>query len=58
MLWLFIAVNVLAAGALVIACALAIQFLVLPFWLGGLVGLLFYLLTLFLNRLADDDEES
>ena len=57
-MWLFVAVNVLAAGALVIASALAIQFFVLPFWLGGLVGLLLYLLTLFLNKLPDDDEES
>jgi len=57
-MWVFIAVNVLAAGALVIASALALQFLVLPYWLGGLVGLLLYLLTLFLNRLADDDEEA
>jgi hypothetical protein len=57
-MWLFLAVNFLAAGALAMASALAVQFLVLPFWLGGLVGLLLYLLTLSLNRLPDDDEES
>jgi ABC-type multidrug transport system fused ATPase/permease subunit len=55
---LFIAANVVAAGALVIASGLAIQFLVLPFWLGGLMGLLVYLLAFFLDKLSDDDEES
>jgi hypothetical protein len=57
-LWLLIVVNVLAAGALTIAGGLAIQFLVLPFWLGGLLGLLLYLLTLNLDKPDDDNEES
>jgi hypothetical protein len=55
---LLITINAVAAGALTITGGLAIQFLVLPFWLGGLVGLLLYLLTLNLDRAADDNEES
>ena len=56
--WLLITVNAVAAGALTVAGGLAIQFLVLPFWLGGLVGFLLYLLTLRLDKPDDDCEES
>ncbi len=54
-----IAIHALAAGALVAASVLAIRlFVVLPLWFGVLVGLLLYLLTLFLAKLDDDDEAS
>jgi hypothetical protein len=55
---LVIAAHALVAGALIIASVLAIRFLgVLPLWLGVLVGLLLYALTLLLAKADDVDEE-
>ncbi len=47
-----------AAGA-IIASVLAVRFVgVLPWWLGVLVGLLLYALTLALAKADDGDEEA
>ena len=54
---LAIAANAVLAGALIIASVLAVRFVVLlPLWLGVLVGLLLYALT-FVAAKADDGEE-
>ena len=56
-MWVVILVHALAAGAMIVASVLAIRFLVvLPLWLGVLVGLLLYLLTILLAKLDDDEE--
>ena len=56
---LVIAVHGLVAGALIIASVLAVRFVgVLPLWLGVLIGLLLYALTLFVATADDGDEES
>ena len=48
-----------AAGALIIASVLAVRFVgVLPWWLGVLVGLLLYALTLFVAKTDDGDEKA
>lgn len=48
------AAHVIAAGALIIASVLAVRFVgLLPSWLGVMVGLLLYALTLLLTK-ADD----
>jgi hypothetical protein len=52
---LLILLHVLVAGTLIIASALAIQALVtVPYWIGGLIGLLFYLLALFFGAAEQD----
>ncbi|HKS26620.1 MAG TPA: hypothetical protein VJS44_02315 [Pyrinomonadaceae bacterium] len=57
-MWLLIAAHALAAGTLIITCAVALQLIAaMPLWVGGLAGLLFYLLTLFLYGLAEDADE-
>jgi hypothetical protein len=54
-----IAAHVITAGALVIASLIAVRFVgVLPLWLGVLVGLLLYALTLALAKADDGDEEA
>ena len=54
-----IAAHVLTAGALVIASLIALRFVgVLPLWLGILVGLLLYAITLVLAKADDVDEEA
>jgi hypothetical protein len=54
-----IAGHVLTAGALIIASSIAVRFVgVLPLWLGILVGLLLYGLTLALAKVDDGDEEA
>ncbi len=56
---LVIAAHGLAAGALIIASVLAVRFVgVLPLWLGVLVGVLLYALTLALAKADDGDEEA
>ena len=55
---LVIAAHALTAGALVIASVLAVRFVgLLPLWLGVLVGLLLYAITLVLAKADDGDEE-
>lgn len=54
-----IAVHALAGGALIIVSVLAVRFFGgLPSWLGVLVGLLLYGLTLLLSKADDGDEEA
>ncbi len=56
---LVIAAHAFAAGALIVASVLAVRFVgVLPLWLGVLVGLLLYALTLLLAKADDGDEEA
>jgi len=55
---LVIGIHVVAAGALIIASVLAIRFVLLPSWLGVMVGLLLYGLTLLLARADDGNEEA
>ena len=56
---LVIAAHALAACALIIASVLTVRFVgVLPSWLGVLVGLLLYALTLLLAKADDGDEEA
>ena len=55
---LVIAAHALAAGAIIIASVLTLRFVVLPLWLGVLVGLLLYALTLVLTKADDGDEEA
>ena len=53
------AAHAFVAAALIIASVLAIGFLgVLPLWLGFLVGVLLYALTLLLAKADDEDEEA
>lgn len=52
--WLLIAAHTVGAVAFAITGALAVQFLVLPFWFGGLLGALFYTLTVFLDDATAD----
>jgi hypothetical protein len=54
-----IAAHVFTAVALVIASSIAVRFVgLLPLWLGILVGLLLYALTLALAKADDGDEEA
>ena len=54
-----IAAHVLTAGALVIASLIAVRFVgVRPLWLGVLVGLLLYALTVALAKTDEGDEEA
>ncbi len=54
-----IAAHAFAAGALIIASVLAVRFVgALPSWLGVLMGLLLYALTLVLAKADDGDEEA
>ena len=56
---LVIAAHALVAGALILASVLAVRFVgVLPLWLGVLIGILLYALTLFVATADDGDEES
>ena len=56
---LVIVAHGFAAGALIIASVLAVRFVgVLPWWLGVLVGLLLYALTLFVAKTDDGDEKA
>ncbi|MBA3354737.1 MAG: hypothetical protein H0U18_02120 [Pyrinomonadaceae bacterium] len=56
---LVIAAHALAAGALIIASVLVVRFVgALPPWLGILVGLLLYALTLFVAKTDDGDEKA
>jgi hypothetical protein len=55
---LVIAAHALVAGALIIASVLAVRFLGVPLWLGVLVGLLLYALTLLLAKADDGEEEA
>ncbi|HKZ79417.1 MAG TPA: HEAT repeat domain-containing protein [Pyrinomonadaceae bacterium] len=48
--WMLITAHTVGAVAFAISGALAIQFLVLPFWFGGLLGLTFYLSTCLLDQ--------
>lgn len=55
---LSITMHAAVASAFAIAGALAVQFLVLPFWFGGLLGMTFYLLTVFLAQATERDHQS
>ncbi|HKZ02303.1 MAG TPA: hypothetical protein VJ180_08695 [Pyrinomonadaceae bacterium] len=56
---LVIAAHAFAAAALIIASVLTVRFVgVLPSWLGVLVGLLLYALTLLLAKADDVDEDA
>ena len=56
---LVIAAHVLTAGALIVASVLAFRFVgVLHLWLGVLVGLLLYAITVVLAKPDDGDEEA
>ncbi len=56
---LVIGIHVVAAGALIIASVLAVRFVgLLPSWLGVIVGLLLYGLTLLLARADDGNEDA
>ncbi len=56
---LVIGIHVVAAGALIIASVLAVGFVgLLPSWLGVIVGLLLYGLTLLLARADDGNEDA
>ncbi len=55
---LVIAVHVLTAGGLIIASSITVSFVgVLPLWLGILIGVLLYALTLAISKADDGDEE-
>jgi ABC-type glycerol-3-phosphate transport system permease component len=54
-----VAAHVLAAGVLIIASVLVVRFVgLLPSWLGVIVGLLLFALTLLLAKADDSDEEA
>ncbi|MCM3900310.1 MAG: hypothetical protein ND866_01240 [Pyrinomonadaceae bacterium] len=54
-----IAAHALVVGALIISSVLAVRFVgVLPSWLGVLMGLLLYALTLLLAKADNGDEEA
>jgi hypothetical protein len=53
-----IAAHAFAASALIIASVLTVRFAVLPLWLGVLVGLLLYALTLVLSKAEESDKEA
>lgn len=56
---LVVAAHALAASALIIAGVLTVRLVcALPSWLGVLVGLLLYALTLLLAKADDGDEEA
>jgi len=56
---LVIAAHVLTAGALIVASVLAFRFVgVVHLWLGVLVGLLLYAITVVLAKPDDGDEEA
>lgn len=56
---LLIVGHVLAAAAVVFASVMTVRFVgALPSWLGVLVGLLLYALTLFIAKAEDSDEEA
>ena len=53
-----IAAHAIAAGALIIASVLSVRFAALPLWLGVLLGLLMYAVTLVLSKAEEGDEEA
>ena len=53
-----IAAHAIAAGALIITSVLTVRFAALPLWLGVLVGLLMYAVTLILSKAEEGDEEA
>jgi hypothetical protein len=58
MMRMAIAAHAIAAGALIIASVLTFRFAVLPLWLGVLLGLLMYAVTLVLSNAEGGDEEA
>ncbi len=59
MMRLVIVAHAFAAGALIIASVVAVRFVgAFPSWLGILVGLLLYALTLFVAKTDDDNEKA
>lgn len=55
---LVVAAHALAASALIVAGVLTVRLGALPSWLGVLLGLLLYALTIFLAKADDGDEEA
>jgi hypothetical protein len=54
-----VAAHVIAAGVIIIASVLVVRFVgLLPSWLGVIVGLLLFALTLLLAKADDGDEEA
>ena len=58
MMRMAIAAHAIAAGALIITSVLTVRFAALPLWLGVLVGLLMYAVTLILSKAEEGDEEA